>query len=280
MKSKLTNQNPAVVLTVIITLTLMTALVVRAADNKNVANPATGLPAPPAIDTATGLPLLSIDPNWKDPDKVLSEVSYDALPIAEIARHLRAEFKDAFDILIPNGWQDPNNPAVSLDPGSTTIKMQLKNVTASEVFNAMNLVLEGENIPYRWELKLNGKRPTAMLRVLPQLLPAVAIPPPPRPPTRMIYFVGDLIGDEKSGGMTMERLVTTVSEVYQMSYGQTKGVLQFHKEAQLLIVTGATDQIQFVQNTLSALRQKAQLGHKAQSKAAEPKANAEETKPR
>ena len=166
--------------------------------------------------------------------------------------------------------------------------MQLKNVTASEVFNAMNLMFETENMPYRWELKLNGTRPTALLRVLPGLLPVVApppAPPEPRPPTRMIYFVGDLIGDEKSGGLTMERLVETVAEVYQMSYGRPKGspsksVLQFHKETQLLIVTGTTDQIEFVLQTLSALRQKVQLERALQPKAAEAKPKTEETKTR
>jgi len=52
------------------------------------------------------------------------------------------------------------------------------------------------------------------------------------------YFVGDLLGDEKSGGLTMEQLVKTVSEVYEMSYGPPRTpVLQFHKQAQLLILT-------------------------------------------
>jgi hypothetical protein len=138
----------------------------------------------------------------------------------------------------------------------------------------MNLLFETENTPCRWELKLNGNRPTAMLRVLPQLVPVPASSRPP-PTTRMVYFVGDLLGD----GMTMERLVKTVSEVYQMSYGESKGVLQFHKDAQLLIVTGTGEQIKFAQQTLSALREKARAQQKPEAKA-EPKAKAEQTKPR
>jgi len=140
--------------------------------------------------------------------------------------------------------------------------MQLRKVTASEVFNAMNLMFEAENTPCRWELKFNGNRPTVMLRVLPHLLPAVATQPPPPPPTRKVHFVGDLIGDEKSGGMTMEQLVKTVSEVYQMSYGPAKGMFQFHKETQLIVFTGTSDQSEFIQATLSALRLKAQAERK------------------
>src|SRR6266850_1282291 len=151
MKSRLTNQAPtAVVLAVTIAFTTVTALVAPAADNnKSAAQPATGLPIPQTIDPNTGLPLSPSpswkDPNWKDPDKVLKEVTYDALPLGEVALQLRKEFHDAFDILIPNHWQHPNNPAVSLEPQNLSIRMQLKNVTASEVFNAMNLMFEGEN---------------------------------------------------------------------------------------------------------------------------------------
>lgn len=270
MKTKLTMQTPALaILAVVITLgTASAPLVARAADNKAAARFTTSPSTAPTIDPNTGLPLpvVWIDPNWKDPDKVLPEVNYDALPLNEIADQLRKEFNNAFDVLIPTGWQDPNNPAVSIDPQSISVKMQLRKVTASEVFNAMNLVFESENTPCRWELKLNGNRPTAMLRVLPHLLPAVVTQPPPPPPTRRVHFVGDLIGDEKSGGMTMEQLVKTVSEVYQMSYGQAKGMLQFHKETQLLVFTGTPDQIEFIQGTLSALRMKAQAERKQQQK--------------
>ena len=56
--------------------------------------------------------------------------------------------------------------------------MRLKNVTASEVFNAMNIVFETENTPLRWELRMNGNRPAAVLYVLPDLLPRVVQEPP------------------------------------------------------------------------------------------------------
>jgi len=233
------------------------------------------------IDPATGLPVQQApswkDPNWKDPEKVLPDVSYDGLPLAEVARNLRQQFKDAFDVLIPSSWQNPYNPASTIDPGSFPVKMQLKNVTASEVFNAMNLVFEIENTPVRWELQMNGKRPTAVIRVVQALVPSgpVGYVEPPR---RTIYFVGDLVGDEKSGGMSIEKLLKTVEEIYQLSYGTPGGVLRFHKEAQLLIVTGTVDQIDFVQQTLSALRQKNDLKEMSQTKAAKPKTKADEPK--
>ena len=267
-KSNLMNHTPvARVLALIVALATVTALVTNAADDKNPASPAPGKPL--AMDPATGLPVPPApswkDPNWKDPDKVLTDVSYDSLPLLEIARQLRKEFKDAFDVLIPYSWQDPIDPATTHDPQSFSMRMELKNVTASEVFNAMNLVFEGQNMPCRWELILNGKRPTAILRMLPGVSPAAA---QPAPTTRLVYFVGDLIGDEKSGGMTMERLVKTVSEVYQMSYGGAKGMIQFHKDAQLLVVTGTADEVRFIQETLAAMRGKVRVD---QSKAAQAK---------
>jgi hypothetical protein len=216
-------------------------------------DPNTGLPAPPPLAPWK-------DPNWKDPEKVLANVSFDGLPLSEVGKFLRKEFNDAFDVLLPSEWQHPADPSSPIDPQSFSIKMQLKNVTASEVFNAMNLVLMSENNPVRWELRMNGNRPTAILRVLPELMPPVA-PKPPLPPTRRtVYFVGDFVDETRGGEWTMEQLVKTVSEIYSMSYGDSpknlSNHLQFHKEAQVLVVTGTPDQIDFVQQTLSALRAK------------------------
>jgi len=255
--------------------------------------------APPAVDTNAGLPITMpqpgstgglatpqphpapqwIDPNWKDPDIVLTNVDYE-LPLSEVVRHLRERFKDSFDVLA-NGNGD-------FDTSAVMIRLQLKNVTASEVFNAMNLVFENDQTPLRWELKMNGKRPTALLRVLaepgrknspPAIDPTTGLPVPPQETKRGVYFVGNLLGDEKSGGMTMEQLVRTLSEVQQMSFGSESG-LQFHKQAQLVIVTGTDAEIEFIGNTLTALRQKEELDavRKAQSKSAESKPKSEATK--
>jgi hypothetical protein len=254
--------------------------------------------APPAVDPNTGLPITTMpqpgsggalaapqpqpapqwmDPNWKDPDIVLTNVYYE-LPLSEVVRHLRERFKDSFDVLA-NGNGD-------IDPSAVMIRLQLKNVTASEVFNAMNLVFENDRTPLRWELKLNGKRPTALLRVLasPKYPPpaiidpttGLPVPPPVPEPKRMVYFVGDLTGDAKSGGMTMEQIVKTVEEIWDMTYHEPGGV-QFHKDAQLLIVSGTPDQITFVQQTLGALRVKVQLVRE-RHQAAESKPKTDEPK--
>jgi hypothetical protein len=274
----------------ILCLILSSPKLVGAADPKREPRPAPAAeaPAPPPLrmDPATGLPIPPppaqwVDPNWQEPEKIIHEISFDGLPLAEIARYLREQFKDSFDIIVPGSWQeDPAQPSsVPVYPGDFTIKLQLKNVRASEIFNAMNLVLEGENNPVRWELKMNGARPIALLRYLPDLLPQHVKPPAPEPPKRMIYFVGDLLGDEKSGGMSIEQLVKTISEVYDMSYGKAQHgkQLQFHKEAQLLIVNGTAEHITFVQDTLRALRQKAQMDRQANTfpKGPEPKAKPE-----
>ena len=70
-----------------------------------------------------------------------------------------------------------------------------------------------------------------------------------------------------------------------MSYGTSQGSisshLQFHKQAQLLIVTGTVDQIRFIEQTVAALKEKAERERKPQArgggdvqKAVEPKTEA------
>lgn len=238
----------------------------RAADRKPASTPPVAQPSAPDIDPTTGLPTPAplppwIEPNWKQPDKVLPDVSFDGVPLSEVGKFLRKEFNGAFDVLFPNGWQHPSDAATMLNPQADVIvKLQLKNVTASEIFNAMNMEFMAENSPVRWELRMNGNRPTAVLRVMPELMPPVPARQPLPPTRRMVYFVGDLVDETRGGEWTMEQLVKTVSEIYQMSYGESpknlSNHLQFHKEAQLLVVTGTSDQIEFIQQTLNALRQK------------------------
>src|SRR5690349_641261 len=129
MKTKLKMGIPAFVLTLIAAMATVSAVVARAADNKDVLNPATSLPVPVTIDPATGLPIPPPaqwkDPNWKDPEKVLPEVTYDGLPLSEVSRDLRDKFKNAFDVIIPNEWRDPRDPSRdigSFDPQSAAIK--------------------------------------------------------------------------------------------------------------------------------------------------------------
>jgi hypothetical protein len=278
MKTKLPLQIPAVLL--ILVVAMITASAQPAPKKAPAVNPVTGLPAPggvPLIDPTTGLPPAPApwkDPNWKDPAKVLPNVNFpEGLPVTAVVRYLREQFNNDFDVVIPQQY-NPTPTAVgtaakeSIDPSSILVKLQLKNVTASEFFNAMNLEFEIENTPAHWELIMNGRRPTAVFRFVPALLPSYPVPPPAPEPKRMVYFVGDLMGTEKSAGMTMDQIVKTVSEVWRMTYGEPGETIQFHKDAQLLIVQGTIDQTKFVEETLRAMRIKVEL-EQSRQKAAE-----------
>ena len=222
----------------------------------------TGTPAPTVFDPNTGQPIPPgsdwRDPNWAEPDIVLTNVSFPDLPIDEVARNLEDRFQGKFDILLPtrptSGAMDPQtgSPVENTDWTMTPVRLQLRNVMASEVFNAMNLVFENDHTPLRWELKMLNNRPIALLRVL-------AVPNPnafaAKEMQRRVYFVGNLIGDEKNGGMTMEQIIKTVTDIWKMA-DVSGGKIQFHKDAQLLVVTGTRDQIDFMDQTLQALRDK------------------------
>jgi hypothetical protein len=77
---------------------------------------------------------------WKDPDKVASQVVYENLPLTEVVANLKELFNNEFDVLLPFGSQDTRWSEVS-------IVLRLKNVKASEIFNAMNLVFESAKTP-------------------------------------------------------------------------------------------------------------------------------------
>jgi len=246
--------------------------------------------APVQIDPVTGMPnnpeMQWKDPNWKDPVNVLTEVNYDNLPLGEVARNLSERFKDEFDILLPSAQSSATfNPATVMpvtdtDWRGTQIQLRLKNVTASEIFNAMNLLFENDKTPLRWELKVNGHRQIALLRVLAQPIWKDAPQIPPPHPNRQVYFVGDLIGDTNMPGMTMDEVVQTITEVRDMTTGDPSHLqIQFHKAAQLLIVTedGNGGQINFIQDTLKALRSKVETDRE-RKKMAELKAKETSTK--
>jgi hypothetical protein len=245
-------------------------------------DPSTGLPIPPPVQWSDAN---WKDSNWTDGDIVLTEVSYDGISLAEVARSLNDEFKKQFDVLLPGatsgvayqngrqalaGWEH--------DWRDEPIQLRLRNVTASEVFNAMNLLFENNRTPLRWELKVVGHRQMALLRVLVDPTPQSA--PSSNPDLlRRVYFVGDLVGDEKSRGMTMEQIIKTITDVWKLT-DTTAGNIQFHTEAQLLVVTGTPDQIAFMDQTLSALKQRTEWERfKYASKPAEGKSKPDESKP-
>lgn len=225
------------------------------------------------MDEAKGLPPRQsewIDPNWKDPDIVLTNAVFPGLQLSEVARILRKEFKEQFDIILPDASVGIG-PGGPISAGDETIELQLKDVNASELFSAMNLLFETDRTPLRWELKVVGNRQIALLRAL-QDIPLNQAPEPLNPPVRRIYFVGNLIGDEKTGGMSMEQVIKTITDVWRMT-DTSNGNIQFHEGAQLLIVSGTPEQIVYVEQTLQALKQKAESDRlRVQSQAGERKA--------
>jgi hypothetical protein len=79
----------------------------------------------------------------------------------------------------------------------------------------------------------------------------------------MVLFVGDLLGEEPKG-MTMDKLIETLTSVYVRSYGDTPPgkFIQFHKDAQILVIHGTVDQVDLVQQTLNAIKQKVALARR------------------
>ena len=256
MKSKLQIQTLAALSFLILSLAAAPAQPARPA--APTVNPATIQPVAtgaPLIDPATGLPMPAavpapphwIDENWADPNLVLTNVSYDNLPLSEVARDLREHFKNDFDIL-------PMPQTFGTDWGaSMTIQLQLKNVKASDVFNAMNLIFENNQAPLRWENKHTGNRQVVLLRVLPEAAPQGQ--PPAVEKHRQIYFIGNLLGDE-SGGMRMDDLIGAIRDAWPSDLGSPTDVFQFHKGAQLLVVNGNREQLRFFDQIFGALQRK------------------------
>jgi hypothetical protein len=202
-------------------------------------NPGTGQPA--AADQW-------IAPDWTDPDIILTNVEYDTLPAAEVAKQLLRQFKNSFDIIISPGHNFLGN-SLNLDPGSESIKLELKDVHASELFRAMNLLFETENSPMRWKLMMNGTRRLVLLQVIPALLPQAEHQMDPGKIS--VYYVGDLMGD---GGMTLKQIADTLQDVNNQGYGGSISI-GFHNETQLVIVKGTPDQVALINSTLGALKE-------------------------
>ncbi|MGA2053504.1 MAG: hypothetical protein ABSH19_09345 [Opitutales bacterium] len=223
------------------------------------ATPAGAADAPAANSTASAAgPVLAPAPAVAWPSKILPEVNYDGLPLSEVVKRLQDTFGDGFDVVLPTHWEGDGDVILPKNWLDTPITLQLKNVTAVEIFTAMNLYFQVNETPVQWELTANGSRPVAVLHV--------TVPPPPPAQgdedltRRHVFFVGDLIGNDKVPGMNMDDVVRTVNELYIMSFNQPPDkVIQASKEAQLIVVTGTEAELSFVDQTLQSLQQKVNL---------------------
>ncbi|HZV36446.1 MAG TPA: hypothetical protein VFB72_17855 [Verrucomicrobiae bacterium] len=210
--------------------------------------------------------------NW-GPSTTIQNVTYNDLPLSEVAQNLKEVFKDQFDVLLP-----PGGLGGSLDYQRCTVKLELKNVTAAEIFNAMNLIFETGNTPFRWDLMMNGNRPTALLRTLADktdmaIDPTTGLPLAHRPPEKpMVFFVGDLTDNSVEGSMTLDQVLKTVQELCASS--NVPVLVSGHQEAELLVARGTDSDLKFVEETLAALRQKVKLDGERKAEAKRSKTNA------
>jgi len=217
-------------------------------------DPATGLPT--SVDPTTGLPASHewIDAAWDEPSLVLTNIDFDGLPLSEVVRRLREWFKGSFDVLpFPEG---------NTDWGSTIINLKLTNVKAADLINAMNLLFENSKFPVRWQLVIYHDHPYLILRdIKPSPIESAAN----EPKIRRIFFVGDLLGDGP-GGMTMEKMNETISDLWKTSFGSAPmGNIGFHQESQMLVFSGTAEQADFIQLTLAALKERSQWLRKTQN---------------
>jgi hypothetical protein len=195
-----------------------------------------------------------IHPDWPDPGVKLDEFKVE-LPVRDVANVLLKRFKDRFDVIIPEISENLDQP---INFSDITVKLELKNVTATEVFNAMNILFEAENTPVRWELKMNGSRPVALLKPLRSPVDQPTLHKAP-----MVYFVGDLVAEGRDGSTAnTAHVYETVCKVYDMAFGlygaSPSGTdIKFYEPSQLLIVSATPEKLSFVQDTLKALRDKA-----------------------
>jgi hypothetical protein len=210
----------------------------------------------------------------------MTNVLFDGIPLGEVAKQLKTSFSNQFDVIITPSLSPVTGPGIAanpaaepLEPSAILINLRLKNVTAGEIFNAMNLYFEAQNIPVRWELKMNGHRPIAVVRLAEEPAPDNALARP-YAAERIVIYVGDLLGE----GLTMDNLVEKLREIYTMASVPTHPALPRtptmvphiagHKETSLLIVSGTPEQIGIIRSTIDALKQKVEADrHKAAAKA-------------
>lgn len=267
MKNILPKKSIKLVCLVALAMVAFLGMAARAGDNGPLKNP--------QASPSDAAPHKNVDvTNW-GPPKTIQKLDYTGLPLSEVANQLKEMFKDEFDILLP-----PQGQGANLDYLNYTIDLHLKDVTAAEIFNAMNLMFDAGHTPVRWDLITNGNRPTALLRPLtdgmPEIDPSTGLPtsllrPPEKP---MVFFVGDLLGERANGFMTMGDVLSTVTDLCRSA--SVTASISGHEQAELLVARGTDSDLKFVQDTLTALRQKVRLDtvHRAEAKAEKEKTSA------
>jgi hypothetical protein len=228
-----------------------------AADATNAAVPAPRTPPPTK---------LVVPPEWQV-DGPAHDYNFDNLPLSEVTISLQEQTKHQFDVLIPHGFVRyaplPGGPPVEQeDPSNFAIKLRLKNVSIVEVFQAMNMLFEIEKWPCRWELVMNGHRPVAVLRP-PEIEPPPAVSAGDSPEARtqsvghMVAYVGNLLGTPDAGRMTPVDLGDTLEQTANQTFpGSITFKVQFHRGAELLVLSGTDEELRVMNEVLQALKER------------------------
>jgi len=209
--------------------------------------------------------------------KRMPEANFDGVPLGEITKYLQKAYDYQFDVIVPE--RQVIDEPVAIDPttglplpapaprhietGDQIIELHLRNVTATEVFKAMNLLFEEQRNQLQWDLVMNGERSTAVLRVL-DYPEERETPPPPPPRKQAIFFVGDLIDSDDPNGLTLESLRHLLVEVWiqtpkvDEAFRDETPAINYHQKTELLIMLGTEDEINSVTQTLKALKDRAE----------------------
>jgi hypothetical protein len=137
-----------------------------------------------------------------------------------------------------------------LDPGTMPVHLSLRNVTAEEIFNAMNLLFSAEERPYRWDLIVNGSRPMAVLKPL-----HAARQPQEEPSTSVIY-----VGESTSPNWPVEKMAELVQDMVDHDFVTINNShwnfrVSVHKPADIIVLVGSARQIAFAAAALQAIEQ-------------------------
>ncbi|MBU6399426.1 MAG: SLBB domain-containing protein [Verrucomicrobia bacterium] len=193
-----------------------------------------------------GAPYGPNEAHWKGPDQVVPRIGYGGTPVISIARMLQHEFQDEFDIVVPEVEE-----TTSTNPGS----LGLRNVTAEEIFAAMNQLFNAQGLPLRWILVNNGNRPTAVLRQVES--PAGVRPAEKKAePKQQVVYVGNFVSSKWPIG----RIAETLSEIVTAdgpNEGSGRFVVKLHQPTDILVLSGTAAQLEFAGQTLKALLQQA-----------------------
>jgi hypothetical protein len=182
-----------------------------------------------------------------------------------VVEKLRERFGNEVDIIIPDRSTKVGNSAAT-----TQVSLDLRNVGASEVFGALNHLFLATGAPLRWNLTMNGSRPTAVL------LPADGDGAGGAKPqiTQSILYVGD----STSPKWPTEKIAATIEQIVRdTTTDQTEFTVRVHPPADIIVVSGSGSQVALAREASMALARQARRDNDILAQK-EAKAVAEKTK--